>query len=67
MFEFLMARTEGILLDPVYTSKALVGLQDLIRRGVIQTGQTVVMLHTGGVPAIFAYTQELAEAGLTTI
>jgi L-cysteate sulfo-lyase len=63
----LMARTEGILLDPVYTSKALVGLEDLIRRGVIQTGQTVVMLHTGGVPAIFAYTQELAEAGLTTM
>ncbi len=60
----LMARTEGILLDPVYTSKALHGLQDLIRRGVIQRGATVVMLHTGGVPALFAYGDALAAAGV---
>lgn len=61
----LMARLEGILLDPVYTSKALVGLQDLIARGVIRRGETVVMLHTGGVPALFAYADELAAADLT--
>jgi 1-aminocyclopropane-1-carboxylate deaminase/D-cysteine desulfhydrase-like pyridoxal-dependent ACC family enzyme len=63
----LMARTEGILLDPVYTSKALDGLQDLVRRGVIRKGQTVVFLHTGGLPALFAYTEALAAAGLTTL
>jgi len=63
----LMARTEGILLDPVYTSKALAGLQDLVRRGVIRKGQTVVFLHTGGLPALFAYTEALAAAGLTTL
>jgi L-cysteate sulfo-lyase len=63
----LMARTEGILLDPVYTSKALHGLQDLIRRRVIQPGATVVLFHTGGVPALFAYRDTLAEAGLTQL
>lgn len=63
----LMARTEGILLDPVYTSKALAGLQDLIGQGVIRPGQTVVFLHTGGVPALFAYTEVLAGAGVTTL
>jgi 1-aminocyclopropane-1-carboxylate deaminase/D-cysteine desulfhydrase-like pyridoxal-dependent ACC family enzyme len=63
----LMARLEGILLDPVYTSKALVGLQDLVHRGEIQRGQTVVMLHTGGIPALFAYTDALAKAGLTRV
>lgn len=63
----LMARTEGILLDPVYTSKALAGLQDLVRTQVIQPGQTVVFLHTGGLPALFAYTEALAGAGLTTL
>jgi len=61
----LMAQSEGILLDPVYTSKALVGLQDLIERGVVQRGQTVVLVHTGGIPALFAYTEALGKAGLT--
>jgi 1-aminocyclopropane-1-carboxylate deaminase/D-cysteine desulfhydrase-like pyridoxal-dependent ACC family enzyme len=63
----LMARTEGILLDPVYTSKALVGLQDLVRRGVVRKGQTVVFVHTGGLPALFAHTEALTAAGLTTL
>lgn len=62
-----MARMEGILLDPVYTSKALVGLEDLVHRGTIQPGQTVVMVHTGGIPALFAYTDSLAKAGLTRL
>jgi D-cysteine desulfhydrase family pyridoxal phosphate-dependent enzyme len=50
----LLARTEGILLDPVYTAKAMAGLVDHIRTGVIPPDQTVVFLHTGGVPALFA-------------
>lgn len=51
----LLARTEGIIVDPVYSGKALAGLIDLIRRGEITGGQTAVFLHTGGTPALFAY------------
>ena len=59
----LLARTEGILLDPVYTSKAVSGLIDQIRTGVIPTGSTVVYVHTGGTPALFAYAPELIAHG----
>jgi D-cysteine desulfhydrase len=55
----LLARTEGILLDPVYTGRAFGALLDLIRRGVYQKGQTVIFWHTGGSPALFAYADEL--------
>lgn len=51
----LFARLEGILLDPVYTGKAAAGLIGLIRRGRFKRGQRIVFLHTGGVPALFAY------------
>ncbi len=50
-----LARSEGILLDPVYTGKAFAGLLDLVGRGDL--AGTVVFLHTGGVPALFADTQ----------
>ncbi len=55
----LVARTEGIFLDPVYTSKAMAGLIDHIRRGEIASNETVIFLHTGGTPALFAYDEEL--------
>lgn len=55
----LMARTEGIFLDPVYTGKTFAGLLGLLREGQIEKGQKVVMLHTGGLPAIFGYQDEL--------
>lgn len=55
----LMARTEGILLDPVYSGKAMAGLLDLCRRGAFRTGETVVFLHTGGSAALFGYTASL--------
>jgi D-cysteine desulfhydrase family pyridoxal phosphate-dependent enzyme len=58
----LLARTEGVLLDPIYTSKAVAGLIDHVRRGVLRPDETVVYLHTGGVPALFAYNAELADA-----
>jgi len=58
----LMARTEGILLDPVYTSKAMAGLIDHIQRGLITASDTVVFLHTGGIPALFAYADEIVTA-----
>ena len=49
----LVARTEGILLDPVYTGKAMAGLIDLTRKGFFKRGQNVLFLHTGGSPALF--------------
>ena len=56
----LAGRTEGLILDPVYTSKAMAGLFDHIRREKIVAGQNVVFLHTGGLPAVFAYADSLA-------
>ncbi|MCP5074855.1 MAG: D-cysteine desulfhydrase family protein [Rhodobacteraceae bacterium] len=51
----LMIQTEGILLDPVYSGKTFAGLLELVNNGTIQTGEKVVMLHTGGQLAVFAY------------
>jgi D-cysteine desulfhydrase family pyridoxal phosphate-dependent enzyme len=50
----LFARTEGLLLDPVYTGRAAVGLIDLIRKGHFKDGETVLFWHTGGGPALFS-------------
>lgn len=57
----LFARTEGLLLDPVYTGRAAAGLIDLIRKGFFKKGKTVLFWHTGGQPALFAdkYSQAL--------
>jgi D-cysteine desulfhydrase len=55
----LMARCEGILLDPVYAGRAFGALVDLIRKGVFKRGETVLFWHTGGAPALFAYAGEL--------
>ena len=51
----MMARYEGILLDPVYAGKAFAGLVDLIRQGHFGHGENVVFLHTGGSVSLFAY------------
>ena len=56
-------RTAGLLLDPVYTSKALAAIPDLLASGVIAPHDSVVFLHTGGLPAIFAPAYEAALAG----
>lgn len=58
----LAARTEGLLLDPVYTGKTLAGLIGHIRSGLIQSDETVVFLHSGGVPALFAQAAEILPA-----
>ena len=50
----LLARLEGIVLDPVYTGKAMAGVLDYVRKGLIPKGERVVFVHTGGAPAIFA-------------
>lgn len=54
-----LARTEGIVLDPVYTGKAMAGLIDDARHGRLGSKDQVVFLHTGGTPAVFAYRDEL--------
>lgn len=56
-----LARTEGLLLDPVYTGKAMAGLIQLIEEGAFRAGETVLFWHTGGVPALFAYPAELVS------
>jgi D-cysteine desulfhydrase len=58
----LLAQTEGILLDPVYTGKAMAGLVALIRQGYFKKGQTVLFLHTGGASALYAYSDYFATA-----
>jgi len=58
----LAARTEGLVLDPVYTGKAMAALVGYARTGALQPGETVVFVHTGGTPAIFAQAGELASA-----
>jgi D-cysteine desulfhydrase len=55
----LVARSEGVLLDPVYTGRAMAGLIDLIRTGVFGKDETIVFWHTGGAAALFAYAEEL--------
>ena len=51
----MVARTEGIFLDPVYSGKGMAGLIDLIRKGQFKAGQNVVFLHTGGSTGLFGY------------
>ena len=57
----IFARTEGILLDPVYTGKAAAGLLDLIRKGHFKKGEKVLFLHTGGSPGLYAYQDVLLD------
>jgi D-cysteine desulfhydrase family pyridoxal phosphate-dependent enzyme len=61
----LFARTEGLLLDPVYTGRAAAGLIDLVRKGEYKPHESVLFWHTGGQPAIFSdrYAPLLGEAG----
>ena len=55
----LGARLEGLILDPVYTGKALAGLIGLVRSRASAGDAAVVFLHTGGWPAVFAYREEI--------
>jgi L-cysteate sulfo-lyase len=57
----MMARTEGLMLDPVYSSRAFAGMLDLLRKGYFRRGEHVVFLHTGGMPALFAYGADILE------
>lgn len=55
----LTARTEALYLDPTYTGRTMAGLIHLAGAGVLQAGSTVLFIHTGGTPALFAYEPEL--------
>ena len=55
----LLARTQGILLDPVYTGKAFAGLLGEARHGGLRDARRILFWHTGGTPALFAYRAEL--------
>jgi len=57
----MLARLEGILLDPVYSGKGMAGLIDLCRKGFFEKGQNVVFVHTGGAVALYAYTQAFQD------
>lgn len=56
-----VARTEGVLLDPVYTGKAMAGLIGLVGQERFRSDQNVVFWHTGGQPAVFAHAAVLQE------
>jgi L-cysteate sulfo-lyase len=57
----LTACQEGILLDPVYTGRAMAGLIDLVRKGVFGRDETILFWHTGGSAALYAYAGQLIE------
>jgi D-cysteine desulfhydrase len=57
----LVLTEEAIALDPVYTGKAMVGMRDLIGRGVLRPEHRVVFLHTGGTPALFPNRKPILE------
>jgi L-cysteate sulfo-lyase len=58
----MVARTEGIFLDPVYSGKGMAGLIDLIRKGTFKAGENVVFLHTGGAMGLFGYVDTFSQA-----
>jgi 1-aminocyclopropane-1-carboxylate deaminase/D-cysteine desulfhydrase-like pyridoxal-dependent ACC family enzyme len=58
----LAARMEGLILDPIYTAKAMAGLIDHARQGRLGRDSTVVFVHTGGLPAMFAFKDEILAA-----
>ena len=57
----LVAKTEGFFLDPVYTGKAMAGLIDLIKKGYFKSTDTVVFIHTGGLPYLFVHSEAFTD------
>ena len=58
----MVAETEGVLLDPVYTGKAMVGMLDLMDKDYFGDGEHIVFLHSGGTPALFPYRDHIAKS-----
>lgn len=55
----LLAQTEGVILDPIYTGKCFAGLISHVQSAKLPSDATVVFIHTGGTPAIFSYAEEI--------
>jgi D-cysteine desulfhydrase len=55
----MLARLEGVLIDPVYTGKAMAGLIDLVRKGTFDPKENILFIHTGGSPALYVYIDEI--------
>jgi len=58
----LMAQMEGIVLDPIYTAKAFAAIVAMAKDGRLKSENTVIFVHTGGTPALFAYQPTLVQA-----
>jgi D-cysteine desulfhydrase len=60
------ARTEGLVLDPFYTGKALAGLASAVREGIVRPGERTVFVHTGGLPGLYGhpFAAELAAVAI---
>lgn len=57
----LSAQLEGLLLDPIYTGKAMAGLFDLITKGTLNKNIPLIFVHTGGLPIIFSFGEEFSS------
>ena len=57
----MLARLEGVLIDPVYSGKAMAGLIDLVRKGYFSDEENVLFIHTGGSPALYVYMSDILE------
>jgi 1-aminocyclopropane-1-carboxylate deaminase/D-cysteine desulfhydrase-like pyridoxal-dependent ACC family enzyme len=58
---FTCARLEGLLLDPIYTGKAMAGLIDLVKKKILDHTVTTIFLHTGGLPVLFSFESEFKK------
>ena len=59
----MLARLEGVLIDPVYTGKAMAGLIDLVRKSAFNNNENLLFVHTGGSPALYVYMDEILGTG----
>jgi len=59
----MLAGLEGVLIDPVYTGKAMAGLIDLVRKDLFDKKENILFLHTGGSPALYVYMEEILGTG----
>ena len=57
----MLAETEGLLIDPVYTATAMACLIDLVRKGKFKKTDNILFLHTGGAVALFPYKEPIKE------
>ena len=55
----MLARLEGVLIDPVYTGKTMAGLIDLVRKGIFNKDENLLFVHTGGSPALYVYMKDI--------